>query len=207
MTRVAKLLTLIAIALAASPLVAQNPEERLLIRAQRPYTDAKSSVTSVGGRVVHEFKYVDAIVAEVPRTAVPALQALVGAAAVTKDLELTAPRPMDLDSRKAGPALVADARDEIAEAADALDVVSLAQAQGGVEPAAYILNNSIANVSGQHALGFTGLGVIVAVIDSGIRPGFAHLTLDGSLVGCETSSATPSAARTRERRTARSSPG
>jgi hypothetical protein len=185
MTRVVKFLALVAVALVASPIVAQNPGERVLIRAQKPYTDARNSVTSVGGRVVHEFKYVDAIAAEVPRSAVPALQALVGAAAVAKDLELSAPRPMDLDSRKASPALVADARDEIAEAADALDVVSLAQAQGGVEPAAYILNNSIANVSGQHALGFTGLGVTVAVIDSGIRPGFPHLTLDGSLVGCE----------------------
>ena len=30
-----------------------------------------------------------------------------------------------------------------------------------------------------------GSGVTVAVIDSGIRPGFPHLTLDGSVVGCE----------------------
>ena len=185
MTRVVKFLAVVSIAFTVSPLVAQDPAERILIHARKPYTDARNSVTSVGGRVVHEFKYVDAVAAEVPRSSLPALRAIVGAAAVTKDLEVLAPLPMDVDMRKGGPAPVADARDEVAEAVESLDVVALAQSQAGAQPSAYILNNAIANVSGQHALGFTGAGVMVAVIDSGIRPGFAHLTLDGSVVGCE----------------------
>jgi subtilisin family serine protease len=185
MTRVVKFLAIASIALVVSPVVAQDPAERILIRAQRPYTDATSSVTSVGGRVVREFKYVDAIAAEVPRSSLPALRAIFGAAAVTKDLEVLAPQPMEVDVRKGGPAAPADVRDEITEAAEVLDATTLAQAEAGTQPAAYLLNNAIANVSGQHAAGFTGLGVTVAVIDSGIRPGFAHLTLDGSVVGCE----------------------
>ena len=184
MTRVVKFVSLVAIVLAGPSLSAQDAEERVIIRAQKPYNEAKASVARVGGHVVHEFKYIDAIAADVPRMTLPALQALVGAAAVTKDVEVSAPRPMDLDARKGGPAFGADARDEIAEAAGALDVVALAQSQGAA-PAAYLINNGIANVSGQHALGFTGAGVTVAVIDSGIRPGFPHLSLDGSVVGCE----------------------
>jgi serine protease AprX len=36
-----------------------------------------------------------------------------------------------------------------------------------------------------HAAGKTGAGVIVAVIDSGLRPDRPHLSLDGSVIGCE----------------------
>lgn len=183
MPRVLKFLAIFSLALAAAPLVAQDPGEKVLIRAAKPYTSAKNSVTSVGGRVVHQFKYVDAIAAEVPRSALPALKAIMGAAAITKDEEVSAPRPIDGNTRKGGPPVVADARDVIADAAETLDVAALAQA--GTQPEAYRINNGIANVSAQHGLGFTGLGVIVAVIDSGIRPGFPHLTLDGSVIGCE----------------------
>jgi subtilisin family serine protease len=52
-------------------------------------------------------------------------------------------------------------------------------------PNAYLINNAIANVSPLHAQGVAGQGVVVAVIDSGIRPGFPHLSLDGSVIGCE----------------------
>jgi hypothetical protein len=52
-------------------------------------------------------------------------------------------------------------------------------------PNGYILNNGILNVSSLHASGITGAGVVVAVIDSGIRPDFPHISLDGSVVGCE----------------------
>ena len=88
-----------------------------------------------------------------------------------------------LTARPGRPEIVAEALDIHADAAEPLDVSTLSQS--GVEPAAYLVNNGIANVSGLHSAGFTGLGVTVAVIDSGIRPGFPHLTLDGSVVGCE----------------------
>jgi subtilisin family serine protease len=185
MTKVLRILSLVALALAIPSLVvAQSADERVIIRAQKPYTQAKEAVARVGGRVVREFTYVDAIAADIPRLTLPTLQALVGAAAVTRDFEVRAPRPMDLDARKGGPAFGADGRDELAEPAGTVDVVALAQS-GGATPMAYLLNNGIANVSGQHALGFTGAGIIVAVIDSGIRPGFPHLSLDGSVIGCE----------------------
>ncbi len=54
-----------------------------------------------------------------------------------------------------------------------------------VQPQAYLLNGAIANVTTLHAAGITGQDVVVAVLDSGIRPGFPHLSLDGSVIGCE----------------------
>jgi hypothetical protein len=106
--------------------------------------------------VVREFKYVSAIAAEVPRSALPALQAMVGSATISKDLLINVPQPLDVNALKGGLQVIDDARDVIADAAESLDVDSLAQT--GSQPAAYLINNGIANVSSQHALGFTGLG-------------------------------------------------
>jgi subtilisin family serine protease len=183
MTRGTKFLGLLAFVFAAWPLVASNPDARVLIRGTKPYTAIKNAVTSVGGQVVREFKYVDAISAAVPQDALPALRAMLGAAAIAKDEEILALRPLEVPAAKGGPQRVGDAFNQFPDAVDPLDDAALAQL--AAEPQAYQLNNSIANVSAQHAQGFTGLGMTVAVIDSGIRPGFPHLTLDGSVVGCE----------------------
>ena len=41
------------------------------------------------------------------------------------------------------------------------------------------------NVQPLHDAGFKGQGVIVAVIDTGLRPGYPHLEGDGSIIGGE----------------------
>jgi subtilisin family serine protease len=182
MNRGLRVVVVVLLALAASQLVAQDSPEKILIRTAKPYTSVRNTVESVGGRVVHEFKYVDGVAAEVPQSSLAALKAILGAA-VTKDQEISAPRPIDAPAQKGNLQIVGDALNAATEAVDPLDDTALATA--GVQPQAYIYNNGIANVSAQHAAGFTGLGTTVAVIDSGIRPGFPHLTLDGSVVGCE----------------------
>ncbi len=48
---------------------------------------------------------------------------------------------------------------------------------------AYILNTANVGLSGLHAQGYTGKNVVVAVIDSGIRPGFPSLDIGNSVVG------------------------
>ena len=183
MKRALKSLVVVLVALAAWPMTAADEPEKVLIRGTKPYASIKSTVAALGGRVVHEFKYVDAVAAEVPRASLSALRAIIGDAGVSRDYEIAAPKPIDLTARPGRPEIVAEALDIHADAAEALDVSTLSQS--GVEPAAYLVNNGIANVSGLHSAGFTGLGVTVAVIDSGMRPGFPHLTLDGSVVGCE----------------------
>ncbi len=177
-------------ALAASVLaptvVAQSPDprEKVLIRAAKPYDGLVARIEAAGGRVTHQFKYVDAVAAEVPASALARVRAVLGAAAVTKDEEIPAPASVDTLRGKGGLSssgledeIVADAVLPLAAA----DLASLASAQ----PNAYLINNAIANVSPLHAGNLLGQGVIVAVIDSGIRPGMPHLSLDGSVIGCE----------------------
>ena len=183
MSRALRSIGVVVLALAAWPLVASNPGERILIRAGKPYTNVKNAVTSVGGQVVREFKYVDAIAAEIPQSGLAALKAIVGAAAITKDEELRAPRPIEVAPQKGGPQIVGDALNVNADAVDPLDVAALA-AEAAPSPG---VSSQQRHRERQRAarVGIYRLGVTVAVIDSGIRPGFPHLTLDGSVVGCE----------------------
>jgi subtilisin family serine protease len=166
-------------------LPAQGPPavEMVLIRAAKPYASLVARVQSLGGVVTHQYKFVDAIAAVIPSGASGALRELVGTAAISKDHVLDVPHSTDIPSGKPLPAAV-DNSALLAEAADVLPGEALT-ALAAANPQAYLLNNAIANVTPLHAGGTLGQGVVVAVIDSGIRPGFPHLTLDGSVVGCE----------------------
>ncbi len=48
----------------------------------------------------------------------------------------------------------------------------------------YLLNHAKSNVRERHEEGHTGKNVIVAVIDTGLRPGYEHL-LEDAVIGCE----------------------
>ena len=48
----------------------------------------------------------------------------------------------------------------------------------------YLLNHAKSNVRELHEKGYTGKDVIVAVIDTGLRPGYEHLR-EGTVIGCE----------------------
>ncbi len=165
-------------------LSAADPGERVLIRASKPYNSLVAQIQAKGGRVLYQYKYVNAVAAEIPRNALPSIRSLVGADALTKDEEIAAPRDVDTLRGKGGLIAEPDAQDVAFDSAEVLDAASLANL-ASVNPAAYLVNNGIANVTGLHAAGNLGEGVTVAVIDSGIRPGFPHISLDGSVVGCE----------------------
>lgn len=160
----------------------EDPGEMVLIRASKPYARLVAQIQGAGGVVTHQFKYVDAIAAKIPRASLAAVRGLVGAGAVTKDEEIQLPTDADRAGEKGG---LAASLDEIefgqAEVLGGAEVAALAAAS----PNAYIVNNSVNGVAGLHAGGYAGQGVIVAVIDSGIRPGFPHISLDGSVIGCE----------------------
>src|SRR5262249_54446487 len=154
-----------------------GPNSRILIRTAKPYSSLAARVSSYGGRVLYEYKYVDAIAAELPTGALTGLRDLVDSAAIIKDEEIALPGSVDtLRGRNLGSV-------STEFEADAVEALSGAEIQGiaAANPDAYLLNNSIANVSSLHAGGITGAGVIVALIDSGIRPGFPHISLDGSV--------------------------
>jgi subtilisin family serine protease len=165
-------------------LLAQNadPGERVLIRASKPYASLVSKITKLGGKVTHQYKYIDAVAAEIPRSALGSVRSLVGPAAITKDEEIPAPAAVDDFRGKGGLVPEGDALNIEYDSANAIADVS---AFASANPNGYLINGAIANVSGLHAEGINGAGVIVAVIDSGIRPGFPHISLDGSVIGCE----------------------
>lgn len=173
---------IIIIGLAAFRVPAQSPNSKVLIRAGKPYDLVVSRISSLGGRVLYQYKYVDAIAAELPADALAALRDVVGTAAITKDEEIALPSSVDM---LRGRNLAGSVTNEFeADSFEALGELEIEQA-ATVNPSAYLLNNSIANVSSLHAEGTTGSGVVVAVIDTGIRPGFPHISLDGSVIGCE----------------------
>jgi subtilisin family serine protease len=174
-------MVLVAAGLAA-PQAQSGAGGRVLIRTPKPYAPVVQAIASRGGKVTHEYRYWDAIAAELPPAAVAAVSKLVGADAITKDHVIPAPTSVDtVRGRLAADPAWEQTAAEDAAVLGAAEIAALAQAS----PQAYLLNNAIANVSPLHAAGRTGAGIVVAVIDSGIRPGFPHISLDGSVIGCE----------------------
>jgi serine protease AprX len=155
--------------------------EAILIRASKPYAQVVRAVERSGGRVIFEFQNFDGLAAELPSGALSTVTALTGPGSIFKDLEVKEPAPIEpLQSRFSGLARTGDE-----ERLYPLMVRPLASAEvariGGM---AYSLNNALMNATALHSAGITGEGVVVAVIDIGFRPGFAHI--EGSIVGCET---------------------
>ena len=175
----------VACALVLTP-IAQTDErmELVLIHTAKPYASVVAGVQAAGGRVRHQFKYVDAIAAEVPRDAVPRLRALAGVSAVSKDAMVAAPKSVETD--RVGQSLVRTSGGVTVESESA-SLISASAVPGfaAAYPDAYLINNTNMNVTPLLASGIMGAGVIVAVIDSGIRPGYPHIGLDGSVIGGE----------------------
>jgi subtilisin family serine protease len=162
---------------------AQQATEDVLIRTSPPYTAIVNAIQNRGGVVTHQFKYVGGIAARIPADAVSAIAAMVPAGAMSKDSIVELPSDRDAMLSR-GLARTGDENNISAVTESALNTAELAALAQAV-PNAYLINNSIINAAPLHAGGVTGSGVIVAVIDSGIRPGFPHLSLDGSVIGCE----------------------
>jgi len=168
----------------AAATAAGSGTERILIRGSKPYSGLVARIARLGGKVTRQFKYVDAVAAEVPSAALAALKAELGEAAITKDLLVPAPAPVDTTRGRPGFLAGAGSNDHAYDGVEAIGEADLA-GFAAEHPNAYLINNSIMNVDPFHAGGIAGEGIVVGVIDSGIRPGFPHLDLDGSVIGCE----------------------
>lgn len=78
-----------------------NKTERVLIQTPKPYTRVVAGIEALGGKVTNEFKYSDAISAEVPSGALVSLRALVGDDAIEKDADVPKPGAVTLVHRTA----------------------------------------------------------------------------------------------------------
>jgi subtilisin family serine protease len=142
--------------------------ERLLVRVGKPYDAVVAAVQAMGGTVEYKYANVDALAVTIPRAQVPALTALMGPAAITKDM-----------LRETPPAQALEVTD-VVEDAQVLDAAGVQDL-----PADYIFNNTDINVDELHAAGRLGNGVIVAVIDSGTANSPLVPALTGSVIGGE----------------------
>ena len=164
------------------PAQAPASTEKILVRTARPYGAVVDRIRSLGGTVTNQYQYIDALAAEVPTAALTQLRDLLGTGAISKDAIVDMPGSVDtLRGRLPDAVDTSELTYDTVAGLSAADVSALAAAV----PQGYLLNSAIANVAPLHGGGIQGQGVVVAVIDSGIRPGCPHISLDGSVVGCE----------------------
>jgi subtilisin family serine protease len=157
--------------------------EHVLIEAPKPYDALISAIESQGGRVTHQFTYVDVVAADIPAEALNTIRTLVEPATMSKDINVPAPGSIasngsrSIKGTQIGPVITAKSKSN--RTISPTDVQQFASSH----PDAYVLNNAGTRIEKLHAKGFTGEGTIVAVIDSGYRPGFSYLDADQSLIG------------------------
>src|SRR5262245_51880971 len=91
------LMLVFVLTFSATRIVAQSsdPGEKVLIRAAKPYTNLVAAIQAARGRVTNQYKYVDAISAEVPRNALASLRGMIGVGNITKDEIIAAPASVD----------------------------------------------------------------------------------------------------------------
>lgn len=155
-----------------------RPSQSVLIETRKPYDAVVAAIQTKGGRVTQQFKYVDAIAADVPVDALPSVRTLLGSANVTKDEDIVVPAAMPV-----GPDHPLQGKLSSGPVATGNSSSWNAVPSNGGSPVS--LNNAGTNIEKLHSIGLTGSGVIVAVIDSGIRPGFPLLDSDNSVIGGE----------------------
>ncbi len=151
--------------------------QKILIETSKPYDKVVNAIKARGGKVSYEYKYVDGIAAEVPEDAIEDIRTIAGTSDLDKDIDV--PRPAALGTTHVRSQQAA--KPTMVRATRGPRVTSLASFANS-HPEAYSLNNAGTRIDKVHAKGFTGQGVIVAVIDSGIRPGFS-LVNSASIVG------------------------
>jgi hypothetical protein len=94
MKRMLWLLVSVVLFTAAAPAQIAD-REKVLIRTAKPYTNLVAAITAAGGTVAYQYKYIDAIAAEIPATELPGIRAMVAPNAISKDVILAAPAMAD----------------------------------------------------------------------------------------------------------------
>ena len=159
----------------------ERKRQRVLIETRKPYDGLIRAIESKGGHVTQTFTYVDGVAADVPEDAVQSISSFPGVQAVSKDMEVERPASVDsIRSRAAGQiqlnALATESSNPLTLLSDR-DLKSLASSN----PETYAINNAGTRIERLHADGFTGEGIVVAIIDSGVRNGFK--LVQDSIVG------------------------
>lgn len=163
--------TVIVAAFPALTIVHGEQEERLIVSCSRPCADLVTAVQQMGGQVTHRYANIDAVAVNIPQVRLPDLVRAAGPAAISKDVDVARPRPVETATTPDGPLGVID---------------TASAASGGVVPANYDYNNALTGAATLHTQGRIGQGVVIAVIDSGTANSPSIPALAGSVIGGET---------------------
>lgn len=164
------------VALSASTVIqSQSGEQAVLVSCTVPCANVSALINSVGGRVTYEYENVAALAARIPPESVAQIAALVGGEAIRKDGLTALPTPRN----------VVTVDDPVTNSAQDFGTVDALQGLTQTLPTDYNFNNALINASSLHNAGYTGAGVIVAVIDSGTANSPVVASLAGTVIGGE----------------------
>jgi hypothetical protein len=146
--------------------------QRILIKTRKPYDGIVRAVEASGGHVTQQFEYIDAIAAEVLEETVVTIGKLPGVQGIIEDV--TVQGPASINPIRTWPAGQAQGTGiTIGPTVGRKPIPSGSVKElAATQPQIYSINNAGTRIESLHAMGLTGNGVIVAVIDSGMRSGF-----------------------------------
>lgn len=144
-----------------------SADQRVIVKASKPYDSVRQKIAEMGGTVTHEFKHADGLLAIIPDHQLDALEKTVGVSFVLRDEVVPNPRPHEIVSlAEEGP---------VPLAAEAL-------------PSNYrAYSSELTGVGPLQLDGFQGQGVVVGIIDSGVSTTATAL--------CSTAPCTPASTR------------
>jgi serine protease AprX len=154
--------------------------ETVIIKVNKPYDKVIAAIEARGGKVTHRFKYTGAIVAEVAPATIAQIRATSGVISVRKDSMM---QKAFVRSDPAERRLGRPVRSEFPAQAVTQFSESEVSKMANREPAGFNIDNGLMGLSSLFAAGYQGKGIVVAIIDGGIRPGYPHI--DGSVIGGE----------------------
>jgi hypothetical protein len=179
MSTIQKLLTT-GVLLAVSTFGQPSGFENVIIRAAKPYDKVIAAIQARGGRVTHQYTYVDALAAQVPVGAMAQIGALNGVTSMGKDAVVRrGPGPSTLDTGLLGAGASLELQ---ADETQALAPGDIQASSGGTSVAGLSVDNTALGLDALFQSGKHGEGVIVAVLDTGIRRGFP---IASSVIGGE----------------------
>ena len=160
----------------------RDGRERIILKCSKPSTALKATIEGLGGQVLHEFEEVDAIVVEIPSAMLLQVRQIPGVQAAYKDAIVPLPQPTGVKhpAHELPGLLTADA-ETIGEPMTEQQIADFAASH----PDAYRFTNILTGAQALHLRRIQGQGVVVAVMDTGIRPGFPHLDLRRAVIGGE----------------------
>lgn len=162
----------------------ESPEyEQILIETNGAGDRIGKAIRAQGGRITAELRYADALAADVPADTIETIRNMVAPGSISKDVRIPGPRNVtaggirNARESQVGPVVTNRAKSGRPIVSSGLSTFA------STHPQAYVLNNLGTKIDKLHAQGFTGKNTIVALIDSGYRPGFSYLDSDHSLIG------------------------